>query len=53
MQTDLTDAQKSGRVGGRKTLAMFGKAHFQKAARARWKKYKLAKKLNGKSKKSK
>lgn len=53
MDKDETDAQKSGRVGGKKTLMMFGKAHFQKAARARWKKYKLAKKLDGKGKKSK
>lgn len=54
MDTEVIEkARKWGKIGGKKTLATFGKAHFSKAANARWKKYRLAKKLNGKTKKTK
>jgi hypothetical protein len=51
MQTDLVKAQAWGSKGGKKTLSMFGKAHFSKAAKTRWKKYKLTKKKHGKKSK--
>lgn len=44
---ELKRSVQYGKKGGKKTLATYGKAHFIKAANARWKKHRAAKKLHG------